>query len=352
MENKKLHTSEQNILTQTLKKYPIEFIKEYFEYESFEIESVIINSDSDIKYPKYLELELLKQTSVLNIEQICSEVYLKLEILQIPETHQTHQTHQTHHNKIFNIPLKFLIDYKNYEINNNIMYIEIPFSIFMDGMELISLYYSKFKFSLLNSQKYFVKCNIISSLIYLESNLREQLINNPHRQIIQTISSIEMSDDIPIEINLDLSSKNGLHKGFFIDQDNLKNIKEISAIYCGDENYVKEFNYDYFMIKNKSMKISNNLLYFSLEENCSYLDKLSTGFDHLINDKKITDIKLYIKPTDKYSKICIYELTSNILTICSGICGLVFGGKNHYENNLNYRKEIIVFLNEKFNNKS
>jgi hypothetical protein len=347
MEIKNLHTSEQNIFykTQTLKKYPTEFIKEYFEDESFEIKSVIVNKDSDIKYPKYLELELLEQMSLSNIEQMCSEVYLTLEILQIHETLeilQIHETYLTNCNKIFNIPLKFLIDYKNYEINNNIMCIEIPFSIFMDGIELISIYYSKFKFSLLNSQKYFVKCNIVSSVIYLESKFKEQLINNPHRQIIQSISSIEMSDDIPIEINFDLPSKNGLYKGFFIEQDKLKNIKEISMISYGDENYMEEYNYDYFMIKNKCMKISDNLLYFPLEENCSYLDKLSTGFEYLINDKRITDIKLYIKLIEKQSKICIYELTSNLLSICSSICGLAFG--NDYKINLNYRKQIVAFL--------
>jgi hypothetical protein len=181
---------------------------EYFT-EDFINNSLEIVRHCDTKCPEYLEIELSPNIDGDNFKQICHKVCFELEIGG---------------QRLLNIPLRFMINLNGFELSDNKYYIKIPFEMFFDDIKLICLQYHLVKIRLTNAENYFRMCRLISKGIYYSDEIRRNIAQNSHNSIVQQLSSIEINysnerNDFSIYTEF-----NGIHKGFFIEAENIYGI--------------------------------------------------------------------------------------------------------------------------------
>ena len=283
---------------------------EYFT-ENFENNSLRMVRNCDTKFPEYLEIELNPNIDRNNFKNICHKVCLEM---------------KTGGSRILNIPLRFMMHLKNYEICDNKFYISIPFQMFCDDIKLICLQYHDVRFTLTNTENNFSSCKLISKGIYYDTSIRQEMASNMHQHIIQTLESTEITcPNQRNEFRYRMMFGN-IHKGFFIECENVDEINEIRLQLNGqDRTY-----YNRFLVRTKCIKINQHLLYFPLNYDKSYTDRTREGFEGSLNLSRIDVSNLSIKLDNLQSKICIYGLGSNLLRYNSGMSGLAFGSSSRH----------------------
>ena len=300
-------TNSQNIILRNL-------ATEYFT-EEFINNTLQMVRNCDTKTPEYLEIELSEGLDQVNLDQvnfkhICHKICFEMNIGgQI----------------ILSIPLRFMMNLKEYEICNNKFYITIPFKMFCDDIRLFALAYHDTRFKLTNTENNFRSCKLISKGVFYDTNLRMPMARDPHEHIIQCLASTEIlctnflnGNEFQInQFNYNMNF-NGLHKGFFIESENVDQINEISLSLNG----AQRFLYNRFLVRTKCIKINQHLLYLPLNYDKSYTDRSNTGFEGALNLDRIDVTKLNIKLDCPQSKICIYGLGSTMLRYMSGMAGL------------------------------
>ena len=278
---------------------------EYFTDE-FQENSCILSRDySDTKIPEYLEIELSQNANIENFETICHKICFELEIGG---------------QKILTIPLRFMIYLKNYEICDNKFYISIPFDIFCNEIKLIALHYHEVRFRLINTENNFTSCKLISKGIYYDQNIRISMARNDHSEIIQQLTSTELNSINPRNEFYYRIPFNGIHKGFYIECENVDEINEISLKLHSQDRFI----YNRFLIRRKCIKIHQKLIYLPLNFDKSQQDRTREGFEGSLNLSRIDMAKFNIKLDNVHSRICIYGLGSNILRYSSGMAGFTF----------------------------
>ena len=152
------------------------------------------------------------------------------------------------------------------------------------------------------------------------------MASNMHQHIIQTLESTEITcPNQRNEFRYRMMFGN-IHKGFFIECENVDEINEIRLQLNGqDRTY-----YNRFLVRTKCIKINQHLLYFPLNYDKSYTDRTREGFEGSLNLSRIDVSNLSIKLDNLQSKICIYGLGSNLLRYNSGMAGLAFGSSSRH----------------------
>lgn len=314
-----LAVGEQNITYNIPRNLSISYLTEEFRQNSFRMER-----DCDIKIPEYLEIELSPNINIENFKTICHRICLELEIGA---------------QKILSIPLRFMLHLKNYELCDNKIYISIPFNLFINEMKLISLDLHSIRFVLTNIENHFTSCKLISKGIYYDSNIRRNMVLNNHEEIIQQLRSTEIIATNPKDEFLYKIPFDGIHKGFYIECENVDEVNEISLSL--NENI--RFIYNRFLIRTKCVKISQQLLYLPMNFDKTQHDRTSEGFEGSINLSRIDQSLLKIKFDNLHSRVCIYGLGSNILRHIGGMGGVAYNYsftshdiKDYQENGLYY----------------
>lgn len=286
---------------------------EYFT-ENFENNILRMERRCDTKCPEYLEIELNPNIDTNNFKNVCHKVCFEMEIGG---------------QRILNIPLRFMMYLKNYEICDNKFYISIPFQMFCDDIKLICLQFHEVRFKLTNTENNFTSCKLISKGIYYDTPIRQEMNQNNHEHIIQQLSSTEIScsnqrNDFKYRMPFD-----SIHKGFFIECENVDEINEIKLQLNGNDRTC----YNRFLVRTKCIKINQQLLYFPLNYDKSYTDRTREGYEGSLNLSRIDSSIFNIKLDNLQSKICIYGLGSNMLRYSSGMGGLAysFSSSHDYE---------------------
>lgn len=273
--------------------------------ENFSDNRLILNKSPDTKCPEYLEIEL--NQNVNNFKQICHKVCLMMEIGG---------------NMILNIPLRFMMNLKNYEICDDKLYISIPFQMFCDDIKLICLEHRDVVFTLINNEHNFT-CKLISKCIYYDTPIRKIMSTTIHFNIVQYLTSIEFNCPNPQNEFKHKMHLKGIHKGFFIESENIDEINEIT-LHLNDHERTR---YNRFMVRTKCVKINQHLLYFPLNIDKLYTDRTNEGFNGSLYNLEST---LKIKFDNPQSKLCIYGLGLDKLMYDSGMVMLRMGyNQNH-----------------------
>ena len=289
---------------------PRNLATEYFT-EDFVNDSLIMQRSCDTKYPEYLEIELNPNIDRNNFNNICHKVCFEMEIGG---------------QRILNIPLRFMMYLKNYEICDNKFYISIPFQMFCDDIKLICLQFHEVRFKLTNTENNFTSCKLISKGIYYDNPIRREMAQNHHEHIIQQLASTEIScpnqrNEFKYQMPFD-----NIHKGFFIECENVDEINEIKLqLNDNDRTF-----YNRFLVRTKCIKINQQLLYFPLNYDKLYTDRTREGFEGSLNLSRIDSTIFNIKLDNLQSKICIYGLGSNMLRYMNGMAGLAYGSSSSH----------------------
>lgn len=212
-----------------------------------------------------------------------------------------------------------MIQLKNYEVNNDKIYITIPFEMFCDEIIIYALTHMQVKLILINATNIFSSCKLIYKKFFYDVSVRKALINSPER-IIQTLASVQLQSSIPINnfrYKLDFY---GIHKGFFIECDNINEINEIILVF----DHTVRFNYNKFLIKSNCVKITDQLIYLPFNINKSHYDRTQSGIEEAPDLSKIDNAILTVKVDTPKLKICIYALGINWLIYNDGLGGLVW----------------------------
>ena len=284
---------------------------EYFT-ENFENNILRMEKSCDTKSPEYLEIELNPNIDRNNFKNVCHKVCLEMEIGG---------------QRILNITLRFMMNLKDYEICDNKFYISIPFQMFCDDIKLKCLAYHEVRFRLENTENNFMSCKLISKGIYYDTQIRRVMSNNRYQDIIQQLASTEINCLNPRNEFIYKMAFDGIHKGFFIECENVDEINEIRLqLNSQDRTY-----YNRFLVRTKCIKINQHLLYFPLNYDKSYTDRTREGFEGSLNLSRIDVSKLSIKLDNLRSKICIYGLGSNMLTYRDGMAGIAYGYSSSHD---------------------
>lgn len=262
----------------------------------------------DAIVPEYLEFKFLPNVSIENFKEMIYNVCLEMEIGS---------------QKILNIPLRFIMHLKNFEICDNKIYINIPFELFCNEIKLVALRYHNVDFILKNIQNinnYIQSCKLIVKGILYDQTIKNNLINNLREEIIQQLSSIELTSQESVNEFTYSLPFNCVHKGFYIENENVNNINEITLKFNG----INRLTYNNFLIRTKCVKINENLLYLPMNYNKSPFDRTPEGFEGSENLTRLDNIKITIKLNTPTSKVCIYGLSLNILKTVAGMGGLGF----------------------------
>ena len=294
---------------------------EYFT-ENFNNGSFNMNRSCDTKLPEYLEFELSPNITIENFKTICHKVCFEMTIGG---------------SKILSIPLRFMIHHKNYEICDNKIYITIPYELFCNDIKLICLAFHDVRFTLTNIENVFRSCKLTSKGVFYDGEIRRQMAQNQHDEIIQQLASIEITSPNPKNEFKYVIPFNGIHKGFYIESENIDEINEISLKLNGQDRFI----YNRFLVRTKCVKISQQLLYLPFNFDKSYQDRSSTGFEGSINLSRIDSVVLNIKLDTLNSKICLYGLGSNIFRTGNGMGGLAFSDPNINHHYCDYQENGI-----------
>jgi hypothetical protein len=262
---------------------------------SFYNDDIIIGGECDILCPEFLEIELNPNIGVDEFKNICHKICFVFKI----------------DNKIiFNIPLRFMMLLKEYDFIDNKFYITIPFEIFCDNIQIVSLINHQIKFSLLNTENNLLSCKLISKHTYYDTDERREIHYNIKHLCIQFLSSVELNCKKSSKTFVHEIDDYGLYKGFFIECENVDEISEIIFLMGTELNNLKiRTNYNCFLVKAKCIKINKNLLYFPLNCEKSYKGRNSDDFEGLLD---LMSLSIYCEIIIKFnclqSKICIYNL--------------------------------------------
>jgi hypothetical protein len=265
---------------------------------------LLLDRTFDIQYPEFLEIELNPNIDINEFKNICHKVCLELKIGDTD---------------IFSIPLRFMMFLNEFEIYNNKIYIKIPFDMFCHGIKFICLNYQATAYKLTNVNNNFLSCKLISKAIQYNYELKSKICTTNYEEVIQFISSIEINCvEKSNEFNY-ITKAEGVHKGFFIECENVDEINEIQLII----NNKNIFNFDGFLVKKKCVKINKNLLYFPFNFDEVYTDRTLKSLEGSLQLSGCLT-KLIIKLDNAISKICIYKLGSNFLRTSGGLTGLAY----------------------------
>ena len=288
-----------------------------------------ISKSCDKIVPEYLEFELAPGYNIENIHKAYFQMRINNNgILTL----------------ILDIPLRFLMLLNNYEICDNRLYIQIPFEMFCDKFSTLSLPPNdNVHFDLPGITNDFLNSKLIMKRLYFDADVRRELARNQQTIFLQQLSSVEINAEEPKNEFKFKAPFRGIHKGFYIECENVDNINNIQI----KLNWVETplINYGRFLVKKKCVKVNSKLLYIPFNYEKSQSGRNISDFFGSVNLERIDRTMLNIKLDNPISKICIYGLGSDVLDISSNNIHLHFKYfmGHHY---LDYRENGIYINND------
>ena len=283
--------------------------------------------------PEYLVLNLYDSNITLEtIYNLLSEMSLSVEFLS---------------QQIVNIPLSLLWNLNIPQIINNNLYIILPLNVFFGDISLKGLNTnSNITINLYNNnlQNYVSNFNLGCKIKMYSERIYNSYIDmsdNP----IQTIHSLSSSliDHTQYQFN-NLSGINvfsGKLKGIFIESLDIAN--QLTEIQCFINNNLHRY-YDEFLIRNKTVKINDNLIYFPFNPEFLYTERLFNSFDgslNLSNDQNFIINLIFNTPTNF---VKIYLLKGDVFKRRLYYINNSYNNYGHtgsYEYNSNYNNNFL-----------
>jgi len=276
-----------------------ENVSVFYEMHYFVNSTLTIPQNSDKTLPEYLILDLFNaDTSLDDIYNYGRNISLVFHIgVQVIE-----------------LPLSLLWNLNTPEIMDSKLYLHIPFEIFFGKIKLHGLNNNNtvsFNIKNINNlANYGVNFSLMcKSYTYGNRNSLYDISYN----ITQQISSIDLNVSLN-ELNnesrefvVNTEKFEGFTKGFFIESRDIDGIQELQFFING---YIRT-NYDRFLIRNKCVKINENMLYYPFNSDMSYQERNYNSFDGSISLGRFVRSRLRVKFTNPRNKVKIYGLIMN-----------------------------------------
>ena len=275
--------------------YPKNIAINYQTY-SFVNDNLIISRNVDRASPEFIVFELYDFYITLDaLYRYSKEIYVSLEIGG---------------QQMIEFPLHLLWNLRTPEIMEYKLYIHFPFEQFFGDIFLHSLHYHEVSFKLKNLHhlvNYVSNCSLIcKTYIY---GIRDNLYGPSGNNIIQQISSlnVSVSEGQSDEFVVNTSIFRGIIKGFFIQGQEITELRKFQLYINGH----LRTNYDKFLIRNKCIKINDNLLYFPFNSDFTFSDRQYNSYDGAINFSNLNSSVMRLQFDAFRSDVKIYSLNMN-----------------------------------------
>jgi phage FluMu protein Com len=220
-----------------------------------------------------------------------------------------------------NFPLNLIINLNEPTYCDNKIYIKTCFNLFFGDLPLIAMTseYHLLCFSLNNYNnlsQFIEKFGVLCELHYLDTEERRALAFNKLNILYQELSWIEFkmtnirTNNNKYKFNIGFES---VSKGFFIESDGINNLTEIAIHFEVPGNSQERIFLNKFLIQQKCVKISENMIYFPFNSRKSYTEISVESFEGGTNFSRIDDPKLLLKFSEPINNIKIYNVGSNLL---------------------------------------
>ncbi len=226
---------------------------------------------------------------------------------------------------IVNIPLHFINHLKPYEKCDNKYYLALHFEMFCDSLNFGQMQYTYLKFYLhklyeknICFENGFVSCKLISQIYWYNDDDRKKLMMVSSESVNQILSSTTIFTN-KIKSFFYTIPFNHLHKGIFIEVDNIDDISQFEMI----ANDYHTFGYNKFMLKQLCTKINERLLYIPFNKEKHYANRKHEDMQGAI-DLYYIRTHIRIGFSKEQSKIRIYGLGLTWQIYASGYTGLSF----------------------------
>jgi hypothetical protein len=248
---------------------------------------------------------------------------------------------------ILKIPMSLLWNLKQPEIINNKLYLQIPFDMFFGNINLGGLRNYEIKFAIDYSNIHLAGNNSMNIYHAQPMNFdllcRTYSIDQRNFQIhadvsnnnnIQQISSIQIntlnnvnSDEFRIRTN----RFHGFIKGFFIESTHVFEYLQEIKFYT---NQFIRFHYDTYLIRQKCVKISDDMIYFPFNSQELFSNNTHDSYTGSINFDGIESHFLNLRFLHRRHKVRIYALSKNNYNQRDGIFNIqtMYNSFNLYEN--------------------
>ena len=221
------------------------------------------------------------------------------------------------------------------ELNNvlhvgNKFYVAIPEYI-VGELYLIALQYHQTEV-FVNMQNYFLfdGLSMLVEYICYGDEKRRNIATNPHSKLMQQITC----DTTTTINNVAKVILTGVDcdcvKGYFIETD-ISKISNISLSIIGQQ----VLNYDEAMLQLFCHKISDNLLYISLNGENNYSDMNIDSYSGSLNHSRIDEVKMIITFKSTVENLTVHTMSLKYLNyysgMCSGVRRMPFSQKELYD---------------------
>jgi hypothetical protein len=267
-----------------------------------------------------------KLTFSRNVDKICPEyIILELENQEI-STETLLETLHKYLCKMFitfkignvhflKIPFSLLWNLNKPEIVDYKLYLMLPFELFFGNVNVSNMQFQEVTFELDNYHilsNYVIRYGLLCKTYVGNNTYRRRLIENTDNTI-QQISSIEIQvnrDNLEEKSNLfrvRTGYFKGLSKGFFIERENIDRLNELKFFINGEI----RTNYNKHLIKNKCIKISDNMIYYPFNNDALYTQRSVNSFIGGIN---LNSCRTFLALTfdDESSGIKVYSPNLNL----------------------------------------
>lgn len=264
---------------------------EHAEYQ-FDANQLIIPRLCDVMHIEYLEFDPVQKLNLSEFKKKYENAFLVIE---------------ANNNVILNLPFGFLMELKEPITNDNKIYLDLNFNMFLQDFIIVSYWYTQIKLTIINTNTdidyNYVSIKLLTTHFYHEKIMRDQMVNNASMDLIQNVSIVKntfivknghLGKNDALEYKL---LPNKIYKGFFIKIDDVDKIIKINL--CVDNETIIDLNN--FLIKEKLLKINDKMMYLSL---CGdSLNYSSRSYVHLCNS-------IFTLNNNVVLSICLNDCTS------------------------------------------
>jgi hypothetical protein len=276
-----------------------------FGYKSFgfnvnNVLNINENAVGDIIQPEYIILHMNNPYNLSYIKSYVSCLNLRFKI---------------NGNNILYIPLQLLWNIETPEIVINKLFIPLHFDIFFGDIHTCGLRNNQVEFSIeyLNNSNQvfnidFSGFSLLCKVCCVTDN-RLQYIQDISNNFIQQVSIIQLKNDVgSSEFRIRTNNFTGLVKGFFIEATDIDSLEEVHFY----TNQFVRFYFEKYLIRQKFVKINENMYYFPFNSEKSYNDRSQASYNGAINFNTFEYSFLNLKFSTIQEKVSIYGLNKNI----------------------------------------
>jgi hypothetical protein len=274
-----------------------------------------LSRDYDAVVPKYIIIHLYANdipilTQAEHIHNVC-RLFSKIRLIM-----------QISGQQILQFPLSLLHELSPANLHHNKLYIKIPFSAFLNQINVVGLYHSNVTFiikdfnEIINYASYYS----LATKVYMHDIEERNNMTNIHsRNFIQQIGTLHvtntnMNTDNGRTFQINTNCLNGPTKGLLI-QCSILDLQSIK-FYIND---LLRFDYDHFLILTACVKLSENLLYFPFNDCFDFQDKGTNTFAGAINLSRLQNSTLCLQFSRDQSKIVIHNVYFNYFRQAGGL---------------------------------